>query len=89
MLRFGWELGFLKRFGHQQHPPVARGVSDLKRRVPHAQPGVASLLDIARRASKSKYEKISQALLGGLEIVRRIHAAEDFVVGNAPIEGCD
>jgi len=57
--------------------------------MPHAQPGMPARFDISRRAAKSKYEKISQALLGGFQIMRGIHRAQDVILRDLPIKGRD
>jgi hypothetical protein len=54
--------------------------------VPHTQPRVSTFLYITLRPAESEDEEIAQSLLGALEIVLRIHRAEDTVPGNLPIE---
>jgi len=48
---------------------------------------MTALFNIARWTPKSEDEKISQALFGGYQVVRRINSAQYFVVRNAPIKG--
>ena len=54
---------------HQRHPAIARVAVDRERHVPHAQPRVAALLDVARRPAEPADQKVAQPLLGARQIV--------------------
>jgi hypothetical protein len=69
------------------HPPIAPALVDGKRHVPHAQAGMAALLDVAWRATEASDQKIAQPHLGPGQVVGRIHRAKDVVARHLGVEG--
>ena len=83
------ELGDHEGVLHDQEPAVAGGGGDGERGVAHAEGGVASLFDVARRTAEAADEKISEANFGAGEVVSGIHGAEEVVGGDLGVEGGD
>ena len=71
---------------HQLHPAIARGLSDRKWHVTHAQSRMSALFDVAHRPAEATDHKIAQALFGASEVLGGIHRAEDVVVRYLRIE---
>ncbi len=83
------KLRFPQGTVHHLNPAVACGLSNREWGVPHAQPGMASLLDVRGRAAKAIDQKIAQPLLGSLKIVRGIKRGENVILRNLPVERGD
>jgi hypothetical protein len=74
------KVGFLKRAVHQANPPVASLLANGKRRVAHAEAGVAALFEIARGAAEADDQEIAKALLGFGQIAAGVHGGEEVVM---------
>jgi len=61
---------------HQLKPAVASTLPDRERSVTLAQARMATLLDIRRRSAESINQKVPEPLLGGGQIIGRIHGAQ-------------
>src|SRR5690348_9193815 len=68
------------------HPSIPASLIDGEWRMPHAQPGVASLLDIRLRPAEAIDEKVPESLLGALKIVRRVHGSQNVVFWNLTVK---
>ena len=55
----------------------------------HAKPRVPPLLDVARGAAEPANQEVAKPLLGPLQVVRRVHGAQEVVVWNLPVERRD
>ena len=62
---------------------------DGKRRMPHAQAGMAALLNVRGRTAKSIHQKIAEPLFGSLKVVRRTEPSQNVVLRNLPVERRD
>ena len=85
-LGFRGELGDGEGVLHDQEPAVASGGGDGERGVAHAEGGVASLFDVARRAAEAADKKISEPNFGAGEVVSGIPGAEEVVGGDLGVE---
>jgi len=74
---------------HEDHPSVPGALVDGKRYVPHPQPRMAALLDIAGWTAEPANEKIAQSNLCAVQISRRIHRTENVVARHLGIERAD
>jgi hypothetical protein len=81
------QCGFPESTIHQPYPSVADSLIDSEWRMPRAEPGMASLLDVGLRPSKPTDQEIPEALLGTLKILRRVHGSQKIVLGDLSIEG--
>ena len=88
VLRQG-QCDFGEGFVHEPHPAFAGSLSNLKRKVPRPQTGMATLFDVALRASKAVDQKVAQPLLGAIAIVLGIHRPKDIVVIHPAIKSGD
>src|SRR3954466_537789 len=68
------------------HPSIACSLIDVEWCMPGSQSWMSALLDIALGTTETVYQKVPQALFGGIEIVWWIHRCQDIVLGNAPVE---
>src|SRR5579863_5650426 len=87
LLGLGWQSGFHQRVAHQVHPSVASGLIDMKRRMPRAEAGMASLFDISLRPSEAVDQEIPEALLGTFEIPCWVHWSQEVILRDLAIEG--
>ena len=83
------DLTSLQRIGHQLHPSIARCESDGERRVAHAKARMPSILDVARRPTKTKDQEVSKAPFRARQIVGRVQRAEDIITGDLLVELCN
>lgn len=88
MDRFG-QARFVERAIHELEPAVAGGGSDGERGVAHAEPGVSAGFEIGGRASEAEHEKIPQAALRSVEIVRVIERSKNLVARDLAVESRD
>ena len=84
---FGGERRLVERTIHQHDPAVAGLLIEPKGVVPHSQPGMSALGDIALGAAKSIDEKVAQTLLGARQVMPRIHRTQDVIVWHLCVEG--
>src|SRR5579863_3825228 len=87
LLGLDGQRGFRQSVAHQLHPAVASDLIDRKRKMPRAEPWMASLFDVALRPSEPVDQEIPEALLGTFEIPRRVHASQELVLRDLAIEG--
>jgi hypothetical protein len=80
---------FPQSTSHQSHPSVADCLIYKERGMPRAEAGMASLFDVGLGPSEPTDQKISEALLGTWEILRRVHGPQKVVLRDLPIEGGD
>jgi hypothetical protein len=83
------QRSFPKGIIHQTHPSVADGLIYGERRMPRTEAGMASLFDVSLGPSEPTDQEISEALLGTLEILQRIHGPQKVVLRDLSIEGSD
>jgi len=81
-----WQRGLVERAIHQLHPAVARALIDGERRVAHAQPGMAALVDVVGGTAEAVHQEPAEPLLGASQILWRIHRAQDVVCGHLRVE---
>jgi hypothetical protein len=81
------QRGFPKSSIHQPHPSVADSLIDRERGMPRAEPGMAPLLDVGLRPSEPTNQEISEALLGTVKVLRRVHRSQKVVLRDLSIEG--
>ncbi len=84
----GRQFRFRESPVHHLDPTIARSLCDSKRGVPHPQARVASIVDISLRTAKAKYQEIAKALFRPLQVVYRVHGAEDVVARHLAIKRC-
>lgn len=77
---------FLERMLHQLHPAIARALIDDKWHVPHAQAGMAALLDVARRTAEATDQEITQPDFGARQVFRRVHRPKNVVARHLPVK---
>ena len=83
------ERGVVQRAIHQLHPPIAGALIDDERHVPHAQPRVSTLLDVAHRSAKAADQEVTQALFGPVQVMRGVHRPENVVTRYLRIESAN
>ena len=74
---------------HQAHPSVAGSLIYMERRMPRAEPWMASLFDVSLRPSEPAHQEISEALLGTRKIRSRVHRPQKIILRYLSIEGGD
>jgi len=52
----------------------------------HSQPGMPALLSVNRRSTEPVDEKIAEPLFRALQIVLRVHWAQETVIGHLPVK---
>lgn len=82
----GRQLNFTKRIFHESDPAVPGLLIHREGCMTHAKAGVATLFDVAWRASKAEDEEVTKPFFGALQVVRRIHRPKDAVAGDLPVE---
>jgi hypothetical protein len=83
------DVSFRQGARHQAQPSIARGVSDGKRSMPHAQAGMATFFDVVCRAAEAKNQKVTEALFGSCQVAAAIERAENFVLRHLTVETSD
>src|SRR5262249_48764942 len=74
------KAGLVDRRQHMADPGVALGLTDREGRMAHAQPRVATLLIVTRRAAKILSDKQKLALFAGLQIGRKQRAQQHIAL---------
>jgi 16S rRNA (adenine1518-N6/adenine1519-N6)-dimethyltransferase len=81
------ESGFVECLTHQLHPAIAGSAIDMKWRMPLPQTWMTALFDVALRSAESKDQKVAQPLFGAVQIIWRIHAAQNIVMRYLAVKG--
>lgn len=71
---------------HQFQPVVMRVAVDNKRSMSHTEPRMAAFFEISRRAAEAVDEELTQALLGTVQIVGGIEAAQNLIAGDLVVK---
>lgn len=80
------ELALGDRVVHQLHPAVASVLINGEGSVAQAEFGMAALLQIVLRSAETKDQEQSQPFFCTSQIARRIHRAQNIVIGHLPVE---
>lgn len=80
------QLGFEHGVVHEFHPAITGSLINFERHVPHAQPRMATLLDIMLRPAEPVDQKIRQSLTGTLKIIRGIHRPKNVIGRNLGVK---
>src|SRR5580658_1450638 len=54
--------------------------------MPHAQPGMTSLLNIGSGSAKAVDQEVPESPLGSLKVVLRVERGQNIIAGNLPVE---
>lgn len=83
----GRKLYLIQSCPHEFYPAVTSRLIDDKRRMPHSQSWMSTLLDVSHGTAKSANEKLSQPPLGIGQVPAVVHRPQNLIGRHPPIEG--